>query len=100
MRTAIKEIKRGEELMNVLHSHLQLHSKATDLSQGVIQALSAALSILKSRETTNIAMASGAQKEAISGKKRRPLAASAETNQSERDQKKRYHKFLSLGFVV
>ena len=90
-RTAIQEIRRGEELINALQSHLQLHTRATDLSKGVIQALTAALSVLESRETN--AEVSGTQKGATSGKKRRPLAGSADVK-NEREQKKRCLVFL------
>ena len=91
MKTAIREIRRGEELMNVLQSHLPPYPKAIDLSKGVIQTLTAALSILKSRETNaeTVLNCSGTQKEEVSCKKRRWLAASANT-QNDRDQKKRY----------
>lgn len=72
---AIQEIRRGEELMKSLHSHLPLkHTPITDLSEGIQRALRAALTILRSKKTN-----------ARSGTKRMPTTAIDD----DKDQKKK-----------
>ncbi|XP_020244498.1 probable WRKY transcription factor 46 [Asparagus officinalis] len=60
MRSAIEEINRGKNLMNLLYPHLQQHTEATELSKGIQQAFESALAILKEAEP-----------KIVSGKKRR-----------------------------
>ncbi|ONK61772.1 uncharacterized protein A4U43_C08F33430 [Asparagus officinalis] len=83
MRRAIREISRGKMLINLLHSHLKLHStEATDLTEGVQRALASALSILEHKEST-------ADAAIVSGKKRRAVAGSSGDDREERVQKKK-----------
>ncbi|ONK61771.1 uncharacterized protein A4U43_C08F33420 [Asparagus officinalis] len=81
MRSAIEEINRGKNLMNLLYPHLQQHTEATELSKGIQQAFESALAILKEAEP-----------KIVSGKKRRRPEVNSDDRKEGGQKRKSYYR--------